>query len=251
MAQRIDTGTLSSRKSADVIVCDSGRNAWGGAALALALVLLGCSTAQISGRRETETAALAKPSMIYVADFELDVHDVRSERTLLPPALPLPGPLGSVLPKLPGTPVDAKERARELVTLMSTSLVDGLTKAGLPARRLSTAESRPPAGWLVRGVFIQVDEGNRIRRAIVGFGAGETQMQLMVAVDDLARGIPKPLYEVVTTADSGKAPGAAPVIAFHPAVAVARVALSGRDLERNVKQTAAVIAGDVAARVQK
>ena len=90
-----------------------------------------------------------------------------------------------------------------------------------------------------------------MRRAVVGFGAGKTQMQLVVAFDDLAQGIPKPLYEMDMSADSGKAPGAGPMIALHPAVVAVRFALSGRDQERSVRQAAAKIAADLASRVQK
>ena len=99
----------------------------------------------------------------------------------------------------------------------------------------------------VRDVFTQVDEGNRLRRAVIGFGAGQTGLQLAVAIDDLAQGAPRPFYELDTTAASGKAPGA--VITLNPYVAIARFALSARDLEQSVKQTAAKIAADVASRV--
>jgi hypothetical protein len=54
-------------------------------------------------------------------------------------------------------------------------------------------------------------------------------------------------YELDTAAASGKAPGA--VITLNPYVAIAKFALSARDLEQNVKQTAAKIAADVASRV--
>jgi len=56
-------------------------------------------------------------------------------------------------------------------------------------------------------MFTQVDEGNRLHRAVIGFGAGQTGLQLVVAIDDLAQGTPKPFYELDTSATSGKAPG--------------------------------------------
>lgn len=136
--------------------------------------------------------------------------------------------------------------ARELIELMSTSLVQESAKAGLNARRLRAGDSQPDVGWLVRGMFTQVDEGNRLNRAVIGFGAGQTGLQLVVAIDD-AQGTPKPFYELDTSATSGKAPGA--VITLNPYVAIAKFALSSRDLEQNVKQAAAKIAADGASRV--
>jgi hypothetical protein len=189
--------------------------------------------------------------VIYVTDFELDAHNIQSEPGLLPPPPPpppLPGPLGNILPKPPGAPKDPVVRARELVDLMSTSLVEDLTKAGLKARRLSAGEAPPAEGWLVRGVFTRVDEGNRVRRAVIGFGEGQTELQLVVAVNELAQGVPKPLYELSTSADSGKQPGA--VITLNPYVAAAKFVLSSRDLETNLRQTASVIAADITQRVQ-
>jgi hypothetical protein len=221
------------------------------AAIAPWILLLGCGSAKVTSQRAVGTAPTARPAVIYVSDFELDTHDLKSERSLLPPPPAPPGPLGTMLPKPPGSPKEPAARKRELVDLMSTSLVNELTKLGHTARRWNAGTPPPTSGRLVRGVFTQVDEGDRMRRAVVGFGAGQTQMQIVATVDDLAQGTPKPFYEVDTVADSGKAPGAGPAIVFAPAAAAARFVLAGSDLDRNVKQAAATIAADVAARVQK
>jgi hypothetical protein len=49
-------------------------------------------------------------------------------------------------------------------------------------------------------VFAQVGEGNHLRRAVIGFGAGETELQVMVAIDDLSQGAPEPFYELDASA---------------------------------------------------
>src|SRR5919108_2085260 len=109
---------------------------------------------------------------------------------------------------------------------------------GINARRLASSDPIPTSGWLVRGVFTGVNQGNQLRRAVIGFGAGKTDLQVLVDFNDLAQGAPKPFYELSTTADSGKAPGAAPMIVLGPAGAAARFVIAGKDLDRNVKQTA-------------
>ena len=111
-------------------------------------------------------------------------------------------------------------------------------------------EPVPAAGWLVRGVFTEVQEGNRLRRAMIGFGQGQTDIQVVTTVDDLSLGPPKPLYEIATDATSGDKPGAAPTLAFSPYGAAARFVMSGKDLEKNVKQTAAQIADRMAKHIQ-
>jgi hypothetical protein len=216
-------------------------------ALVLPTLLGGCGSAKVKSDRALAATPAQRPAVVYVTDFELDAANVHAERGILPTPPPLPG-LGEVLPKLPGTPREPASRARDIVELMSKSLVKDLDDKGLATRRLARGESLPAYGWLVRGVFTNVQEGNQLRRAVIGFGAGSTDLQVLVTIDDLATGAPKPLYEVQTSADSGKLPGA--VITLNPYVAAARFVLAGGDLDRNVKQTAAQIAEQTARRVK-
>jgi len=168
-------------------------------------LMMACGSATVSGQREVGTAPQTRPAAVYVTDCQLDAQNLRSESgPPLPP--PPPGPLGGILPPPPGAPKDPAVPARELIELMSTSLVQESAKAGLNARRLRAGDSQPDVGWLVRGMFTQVDEGNRLHRAVIGFGAGQTGLQRVVAIDD-AQGTPKPFYELDTSATSGNAPG--------------------------------------------
>jgi hypothetical protein len=134
---------------------------------------------------------------------------------------------------------------------MSTSLVKDLTKAGLNARRLTSTNSLPASGWLVRGVFTEVNQGNQLHRAVIGFGAGKTDLQVLVDIDDLALGPPKRFYELKTTANSGKVPGAGLAIVLCPAAAAARFVIAGKDLDQNVKQTASKVAAEVVQRIKQ
>jgi len=184
--------------------------------------------------------------MIYVADFELDAQNIQQEEGRLASR---PGPVGRVGERLSGTPQDPAARARELVDLMSHSLVKELTKAGFATTRVAPGAPLPAEGWLVRGIFTEVQEGNRLRRAVIGFGKGQTDVQVVVAIEDLSQGTPKPLYELEAEASSGKGPGAAPTLVLGPYGAAARFVMGGKDLEKNVKQTATKIATQVAKRV--
>jgi hypothetical protein len=83
---------------------------------------------------------------------------------------------------------------------------------------------------------------------MIGFGSGKTDLQVMVDLKDLSQGPPAPFYQLNTTADSGKAPGAGPTIVLGPAGAAARFVIAGQDLNRNVKQTASQIAMEIVER---
>lgn len=217
-----------------------------------ATALSGCGTAKVVSQHATPAAPTTKPAIIYVADFELDAKRIKGKSGLLPAPPKPPGPLGALpLPPLPGASKEPQTRAGELVDTMSASIVRGLSKAGLNARRLSAKEKLPNDGWLVRGVFTAVNQGDQLQRAALGFGAGKTDLQVLVDVADLSQGCPRNFYELTTTADSGKAPGAGPMIVLCPAGAAARFVLAGQDLDRNVKQTASKIADEVTKRVER
>jgi hypothetical protein len=133
---------------------------------------------------------------------------------------------------------------------MADALVNDLREKGLDARRLPSGAPLPAQGWLVRGVFLSVDEGNSMRRAVVGFGSGASQIELAVAVDNLATQAPQPLYQVIDSESSHAKPGAGAAIALNPYVAAAKFVLARADDRKNVDRAAAEVADSVAARVK-
>ena len=208
--------------------------------------LTGCSSVKVTDQH-TYSNPTVRPTMIYVANFDLETANIKPETGILGSKI---RPLHRVRDLLSGNSDDPDAVAIRLVNLMADSIVKDLTKAGLPAQRIDPDSPVPTDGWLVRGVFTQVDEGNRLRRALIGFGQGETDLQVMTAVDHLADGPPKPLYQIETDATSGKAPGAGPLIVINPASLAVKYVLAGKDLKRNVTQTAQKIADQVGAPVQ-
>lgn len=84
---------------------------------------------------------------------------------------------------------------------------------------------------------------------MIGFGEGQTDLQVISMIDDLSDGPPHALYEVATEATSGRTPGAAPTPVIGPYGAAARFVMAGKDLGRNVKQTATKIAEQVRSRI--
>ena len=213
--------------------------------LALLCVLLaGCSTAKVTASNPVGAAPAARPAVVYVADFEIDAASIQTDSGVLGAR-----PLG-ILPEGPLARLrggDPQAEARHLVDLMAEDIVADLRKKGLQASRLPAGAALPAEGWLVRGMFLQVGEGNRLRRAVIGLGSGATELQVASSVDALSQGTPAPFYQVDTGAESRKLPGAA--VTLNPYVAAVRFVMAGKDLDRNVKDTAAKIAESVAARV--
>lgn len=212
-------------------------------AIAVLAGVTACGGAWITGSSAL-AAPVTAPSTVYVADFDLDANAVQqsgpgSVLNRMRPGIIGSGPLG-----VARTP---QQQARDLVETMAKSIVDDLRKDGIASERLTPGAPLPASGWLVRGVFLQVDAGNRLRRAAIGFGAGATDLQVVSSVDRLGAGQPRPLYTVDADAQSRKLPGAA--VTLNPYVAAARFVMAGHDLDRNAKDTAAKIADQVKTRI--
>ena len=108
--------------------------------------------------------------------------------------------------------------------------------------RLGANDPNPRGGILVHGVFTEVDEGNRIHRAVIGFGTGSVTMSLYVTMSDLAQP-ERPLYNLADNESSGKKPGA--VIAMNPFVAAAKFVIEKNAPEKTVKKTASDISAQI------
>jgi Domain of unknown function (DUF4410) len=200
------------------------------------------SPASVSSR-----SALAQADshrVIYVSDFELDPANFKQDKGgITGKGYLIPSPPKSFLRR---KRQDPETEARKLVNLMSDSMVADLKKAGFTAQRLSPADPKPAEGLLVRGVFAEMNEGNQMRRALVGFGSGKAKMELYVSAAD-ASSDTKPLYEVLTHKSKGKAPGAA--IALNPyagaAGFVVKFGMTKNAPEKIVKQTASKISAEL------
>ncbi|CAG9216487.1 conserved exported hypothetical protein [Paraburkholderia tropica] len=210
----------------------------------------GAACAQSSAPAEAAPSAVpAAAPLVYVSDFELDAANVTTDPNPVDQARHLGGGLlPRPLSRLRGE--DPQAKARDIVEEMASTLVADLRRAGVDARRLPTGAPTPAQGWLVRGVFLQVDEGNRMRRAMVGFGAGASEVQLAVAIDDLAAHAPAPLYQVIDTQSSHKMPGAGAAIALNPYVAAAKFVIARGDQRLTVERAAGQVADTVSARVK-
>ena len=191
----------------------------------------------------------ATPRQIYVTDFGLDAAHFQADqgvRGMLPPRAQQ-GLLGDVGQRLPHrfATEDPAAAAREIVDTMATSLVDTLRARGLPAQRLAVPGSTlPAAGWLLQGAFTEVGEGNRFRRAIIGFGQGASTMEVQVGISDLGSAHPRePFMLFGTIKDPSQLPGAA--VTMNPYVAAAKFVMEKDATAKDVRTTAAQIVGEM------
>ena len=213
----------------------------------LLLVFLGVIS---PASRAQEIAGVQKPPiftkdmMVYVSDFDLDVENVHVDKGSL---------VNQIRPGILERPAkkeqkDPGSQAKKLVDTMSNSIVSDLQKAGYKAQRLAVGDTKPSVGAWVHGVFTQADEGNRLHRAVIGFGSGEAKMQLFVTLTALSNP-QEPLYETSEEGGSRNKVGAA--ITMNPYVAAAKFVMEKNAPEKAVKSAASDITEEIVLHLQQ
>jgi Domain of unknown function (DUF4410) len=180
-------------------------------------------------------AAPERTQRIYVTDFELDSAAAAADTSSAPAA--------GVSSKSNASAA----QAQHLVKVMSDNLLKDFAKAGYTTKLLRPSDPRPDDGFLIAGVFTQVGEDNRLRRAVIGSGQGAETLQLYVAARDLAHFTP-PLYQTDDAAEaSGTKPGAA--IEINQTADAVKFSMWAVVTDKDIKQAAQRISAELVKRI--
>ncbi len=166
--------------------------------LALACITISCAAASVTMLQTyAENERLPRPARVIVYDFAATPDD-----------LPADDPIRS-LHKRPSKPQAADEVSlgRKLGSEMAAELVNDILKLGLPAE--SSKAGGPPAvdDLVIRGAFISVEEGSRLKRVLIGFGAGAGELKTLVEIYQMTSKGPQYLVSEEIKATGGKLPG--------------------------------------------
>lgn len=121
--------------------------------------------------------------VVHLADFELSA---------VAPTSPRAAGGNSV----PATDDEPDALAKHIITFLRANITQSLKKAGYSVQLFPAAGSRPNSGILMRGVFTEPDDYNRVRRVILGSGSPSPRLVLYVGVTNLERP-DQPFYEIV------------------------------------------------------
>ena len=150
---------------------------------------------------------------------------------------------------------ERQELAYQVTSTISETLVDAINRMGLIAVPAGPGSQPQPGDVLIQGQIVRVTAGNATRRAIVGFGAGKSEVFANVQVLRAeAGGYAQPLQTYDANANSGRTPGlglgVASAAAGHVAMAVAgsvagTVARQRSGLAKNAEDLAKKVATNV------
>jgi len=177
-----------------------------------------------------------RPRIIYVADFSLDSATDAEGRGLH-------GPLQirkRLRDRVDQTDESPEEKAARIRDTLARSIVSELTGKNVNCARLE-GQARPSSGtWLLEGEFVEYYEGDRLKKAVIGFGSGSSDMEVKVKLSEVMDGGLRPIFDSTIEGRKNRLPGAA--VTKNPYVAGAKYVLSKKAPDREVKKLGARIA---------
>ncbi len=169
--------------------------------VASAVILDACARTVILRESKMVDFGLPRPEKIVVYDFALTETEVRESRGPLKKMFRFDEPAGG--------PESEREQeiGRHAAKVLGDELVQGLRGLGFSVERKPRGTTIGDRQLLIDGEFLDVDEGNRLKRLVIGFGAGASRVDTEAHAYYGPEG--RKLLDFGTHADSGKMPGAA------------------------------------------
>jgi uncharacterized lipoprotein YmbA len=191
--------------------------------MATLLALAGCSsqvqnTGTYVGPAADTGQQLPRPREVLVYNFTVDPNTVELDSGM---KARLEAMTNSADPQ-----AERRQLAHEVTSAISETLVNAINGMGLLAAPAGPGTRPSPGDVIIQGQIVRVDAGNATRRAIIGFGAGKSEVFADVQVLRAEPGgYIQPLQTYNADANSGRTPGlalgAAGAAAGHVAMAVA------------------------------
>jgi Domain of unknown function (DUF4410) len=131
------------------------------------------------------------------------------------------------------------ETLAKLPGILQRALIENLNKSIAPAANGDGAQATRWDCWVIAGQFLTVDQGNRALQAGIGFGAGQSQVEVQAQVYTL-RDMGTPFLVFDSKGASGHMPGA--IVMHNPYVAAAKFVMSKKEPDKEAKKVATSIA---------
>jgi hypothetical protein len=153
---------------------------------------------------DTATTRLPRPDLIVVHDFAVTAADVA-----------LDGAMGARLLRMVEETQASRQEiktGREVARIVTERLVKEIAQLGIPAIPATAATPAAGTTLAIEGHFVSIDEGNRMRRMVVGFGAGASEVRTLVQVYETSSEGRRLVEDFYTTVKSSRKPGMGPMV---------------------------------------
>jgi len=173
--------------------------------IAVLFCVAACGQTAVRSLSRTQITNLPPPARILVYDFTMDEAAVKEYQGILrqQPSETNPAERESQI----------KRHASEAAVF---ELLNGLRGLGFSVARAARGTPVADNELLIDGKFLTVDQGDPLRRLLIGFGSGASKVETRVGLymgNDRRK-----LLDFTTRSDSGKMPGAAATVPAGAAV---------------------------------
>jgi Domain of unknown function (DUF4410) len=167
----------------------------------LAVATLGCAGAKVTQTSSAAPISTSPPTAVVVYPFAANASDVSLNSSIFQVAYR----------NMTDKNQDAEELdlARQTAHNICVQVAANLTEKGINTTCLQRGV--PPTGnnvLILDGEFTDISEGNRLRRMVIGLGAGASKVDSVVQVIQKTDGGSTEILDFATSADSGYMPGA-------------------------------------------
>ena len=161
-------------------------------------LLLGCAQTNTTNVHLAEDVRIKQPARVLIQDFKVNPTDVKISSSPL-----------SKVETLADSDHEKDARSditREVNDVLYDELSAQLKDLGYTSIRATQGQMPARDEVMISGTFTNIDEGNAVRRALVGFGAGQSSVDADILIVTPQNRV---IASLKAHADSGKTPGAA------------------------------------------
>jgi hypothetical protein len=167
----------------------------------LAVATLGCAGAKVTQTSSAAPISASPPTAVVVYPFAANASDVSLNSSIFQVAYRNMSDSNDT--------ADQLQIARQTAQNICVQVAANLTQKGITTTCLQRGV--PPTGnnvLILDGEFTDISEGNRLRRMVIGLGAGASKVDTVVQVIQKTDQGSTEIIDFATSADSGYMPGA-------------------------------------------
>lgn len=165
------------------------------------LLVAGCASTSVQETYEVANTGMPTPNPVLIYNFAVNPQDVQQNSSIF----------AKIQRDIANNSQTAEEVqvGREVADALATELWQKIADLGLNPVRADQSLQVTPGSILITGYFVDIDEGNRLRRTVIGLGMGKSSLDSKVRVLAPSPSGYKELIAFDAHADSGDMPGAA------------------------------------------
>ena len=164
------------------------------------LFMAGCAKTNIQKTSELDMVGMPKPTAVLIYNFSVDPQAVQQNSS----------PLSRIVRSIgnDNETVEKLKLGNEVAEAMAKELTEKILAMGLNPQRADQNSPIVPGSILITGQIIKIDEGNSIRRNVIGLGAGQSSLDTKISVLAPSSLGNQELMTFNAHGDSGEKPGA-------------------------------------------